>query len=203
MLQDDPSFLPEFTLPPPELLAELNLGPAIEPLRNGDSQSLSPFGSQQHPTTPEVPIGGLVLPTSSSVDVGEFLIHGDNGSGAVGGPSGMMGSEYLDDPGFGFDDDGNLIDFEESNFISGTPAAPGGTTMPSDDGASARVRQEHEEGLQAGALVSFTRGQHLFYHLSPHSPSHARYAVISLLLSSSIRHLTTPLFASRSSSRYI
>jgi len=155
ILQDDPSFLPEFALPPPELLAELNLGPAIESLRNGDSQSLTPFGSQQHPTTPEGPIGGLILPSSSSVGAVEFMIHGDNGSAAIGGPSEMLGDEHLDDPGWGVDDDGNIIDYEETNVISGTPAALGGATMPSDAGASARVRQEHEEGLQAGAQVSF------------------------------------------------
>ncbi|KAF2689605.1 hypothetical protein K458DRAFT_475049 [Lentithecium fluviatile CBS 122367] len=150
VLPDDPSFLPEFALPPPELLAELNLGPALEPLRNGDSQSLTPFGSQQ-PTTPGGPIGGLILPSSSSVGAGEFVIHGDNGLGALGGPSALLGGEDLDDPGFAFDDNGNIIDFEEVNVISGTPAVPGGATMPSDAGASARVRQEHEEGLQAGA----------------------------------------------------
>jgi hypothetical protein len=34
--------------------------------------------------------------------------------------------------------------------------------VPSDAGASARVRQEHEEGLQAGAQVSFTCYTYLF-----------------------------------------
>jgi hypothetical protein len=167
ILQDDPSFLPEFALPPPELLVELNLGPTIEPLRDGDSQSLDPCGSQQYPTTPEGPIGGLILPTSSSVSVGEFMVHGDNGSAAIGGQSGMLGDEHLDDPGWGFDDDGNIVEFDEANVISGTPSAPAGATMPSDAGASAQVRQEHEEGLQAGAQVSFTWGPHLSCYLLP------------------------------------
>lgn len=167
ILQDDPSFLPEFALPPPELLAQLKLGPAVDPLRNGDSQSLTPYGSQQHPTTPEGPVGGLILPASSSVGVGGFMIHGDNGSAGIGGPSDMLGGDELDDPGFSFDADGNLIDYEEANVIAGTPAAPRGSAMPGDAGASARVRQEHEEGLHAGAQVSFVKGKRLIRHLSP------------------------------------
>jgi meiotic recombination protein REC8 len=153
VLQDDPSFLPEFALPPPELLANLNLGPAIKPLRNGDSQSLTPFGSQQDPSTPEGRVGGLILPASSSVAAGDFVVHGSAG---LRGPSDMFGGDELDDPGFGFDDEGNLIDYEPANVNPATPAAPGGSAVPSDDGASARVRQEHEEGLQAAAQVSFT-----------------------------------------------
>jgi meiotic recombination protein REC8 len=74
----------------------------------------------------------------------------------MGSPGGLTGGENMEDPGFAFDDDGNLVNFEEANVISGTPAVPGGATMPSDAGASARVRQEHEEGLQVGAQVSFT-----------------------------------------------
>lgn len=155
ILPDDPSFLPEFALPPPELLAELNLGSLPELLHNGDSQSLTPFGSQQ-PNTPQGPAGGLIIPTSSSVAVGEFIYHDANGPGAMGSPSGMLGGEDMDEPGFAFDDEGNLVDVEVPNAVIGTPAAPGGVTMPSDAGASARVREEHEERFQAGTQVSFT-----------------------------------------------
>ncbi|KAF1963147.1 hypothetical protein CC80DRAFT_487544, partial [Byssothecium circinans] len=155
LLQDDPSFLPEFALPPLELLAELDLGPPLEPLsRHGDSQSLTPFGTQQAPTTPGGPVGGLILPGSSSQGPGGFAIQGDVGPSSVGGPSGMSGSggfdDMIGDPGFTFDDDGNLVDLTDTNAIFRTPMAPGGTTMPSDAGASARVRQEHEDGLRAG-----------------------------------------------------
>jgi meiotic recombination protein REC8 len=84
------------------------------------------------------------------------VIHGDNDSSAIESPSKLLGGEDMEEPGFAFDDDGNLVDFEDTNVISGTSAVHKGATMPSDAGASARVRQEHEEGLQAGAQVSFT-----------------------------------------------
>jgi meiotic recombination protein REC8 len=67
----------------------------------------------------------------------------------------MFGGDELDDPGFGFDDEGNLIDYEPANVNPATPVAPGGSAVPSDAGASARVRQEHAEGRQAAAQVSF------------------------------------------------
>ncbi|KAF2636443.1 hypothetical protein P280DRAFT_552939 [Massarina eburnea CBS 473.64] len=155
LLQDDPSFLPEFALLPPELLAELDLGPPLDPIvRAGDSQSLTPFGTQHVPTTPEGPIGGLILPGSSSIGPGGFGIQGDVGPSSNGGPSGVPGvgvfEDVIDDPGFTFDDDGNLVDLTDMNAIFRTPGDPGGAVMPSDAGASARVRQEHEEGLRAG-----------------------------------------------------
>jgi meiotic recombination protein REC8 len=71
-------------MPPPELLAELELGPMLPPLRaTGESQSLAPFESQQDPSTP-VSVAGLILPTSSSVGPGGFVIHGNGPSSIVG-----------------------------------------------------------------------------------------------------------------------
>ncbi|KAF2464897.1 uncharacterized protein BDR25DRAFT_296064 [Lindgomyces ingoldianus] len=156
VLQDDPSFLPEFVLPPPELLADLDI-PLFQTPRSGESQSLTPFGSQQAHATPEAQIGGLVLPSSSSRGAGGLVLAGDDGDGAgtMGGPSGIVGEEGimepLEEPDFGFDADGNYIEFTPGPVISGTPAVPGAPTVPSDAGASARVRREHEEGHRAGA----------------------------------------------------
>ncbi|PVH92072.1 hypothetical protein DM02DRAFT_576286 [Periconia macrospinosa] len=159
ILQDDPSFLPEFAVPPTELLAQLDIGPPLDPaLHVGDSQSLTPFGSQQHPSTPGPPIGGLVLPVSSSARSGGFGGLGDVGFSSVGGASGGLPDiggfdDAISDPGFTFDDDGNLVDLTDANEPAqpGTPSHVRGAAMQSDDQASARVRQEHEEGLQAGA----------------------------------------------------
>ncbi|KAJ4297811.1 R8 protein [Kalmusia sp. IMI 367209] len=149
ILPDDPSFLPEFAMPPLELLAELDLGPPLPPLRvTGDSQSLTPSVSQQDPSTPQGPVGGLILPTSSSVGPGEFMIHGDNGPSSIGGPVGIADEDMIDDPGFTFDENGEFVDLTEAKVNPRTPVGPGGITMPSDAKASARVRQEHEDGLR-------------------------------------------------------
>ncbi|KAF2798527.1 hypothetical protein K505DRAFT_405148 [Melanomma pulvis-pyrius CBS 109.77] len=151
VLQDDPSFLPDFALPPPELLVDLDLALPLETPRSGESQSLTPFGSQQVPGTPGRPIGGLILPSSSSRDMGEFRVEGDDDPSSVGGPSGMLRAEDLleplAEPDFGFDAEGNFFDHAPHPV---TPAVPGGANVPSDAGASARVRQEHEEGRYDG-----------------------------------------------------
>lgn len=80
-------------MPAPELLAELDLGPAPPALRDtGDSQSLAPLESQeQNPSTP-APLGGIVLPTSSSVGPGGFVIQG-NGPSSIGGA--VIGDEDI------------------------------------------------------------------------------------------------------------
>lgn len=71
-------------MPPPELLAELELGPMLPPLRaTGESQSLTPFDYHRDPSTP-APVTGLILPTSSSVGPGGFMVQG-NGPSSIGG----------------------------------------------------------------------------------------------------------------------
>lgn len=73
-------------MPPPELLADLELGPMLPPLRTtGESQSLTPFESQQgqYPSTPS-PVAELILPTSSSIGPGGFMLQG-NGPSSIGG----------------------------------------------------------------------------------------------------------------------
>lgn len=150
--------MPEFALPLPELPADLDFTFPVPQLRaSGDSQSLSltPLNSQQGPDTPEGPLGGLVIPSSSTVRGGEFRIEGIPDS--VGGPSDMLGGDEMPqalEEEFSFDADGNFIDLAGGEEIAATPANRQGGTMPSDVGASARVRREHEEGQVAGAEVS-------------------------------------------------
>ncbi|KAF1978109.1 hypothetical protein BU23DRAFT_595909 [Bimuria novae-zelandiae CBS 107.79] len=146
VMPDDPSFLPEFAMPPPELLAELHLGRALSPLCvSGESQSLTPFADQQDPSTP-APAAGLILPTSSSVGPGGFDLQG-NGPSSIGGHGDFADEEMIDAPDFTFDENGEFVDLTEANMVHGTPAAQGGSNMHSDAGASAKVRQEHEDGL--------------------------------------------------------
>ncbi|KAF1851937.1 uncharacterized protein K460DRAFT_392110 [Cucurbitaria berberidis CBS 394.84] len=156
VLPDDPSFLPEFALPLPELLADLDLGFSLDITHDDESQSLTPFGSQQPQCSYPSEIGGLILPTSSPGMPGEFRLEGDNGPGSIDRPSGMFDAgnmlEMLE-PDFMFGDDGDLIDLTAGNAIVVTPGVPGGSTMHSDAGASARVRREHEEGRGADAQL--------------------------------------------------
>jgi hypothetical protein len=154
ILQDDPSFLPEFALPPLELLADLDPGLNFEVLRSGDSQSLTPFGLQHmHSSSPAGALGGLVLPTSSPDHLGGFSLGGDNDAVDLGGAEDDI---VLEDPLFGFDEDGMLFEGPPAAKVAGTPAAQSGVGMLSDGGASAKVRKEHGEGRTDGVQVSFT-----------------------------------------------
>lgn len=65
----------------------------------------------------------------------------------------------LEEPDFVFGEDGDIIELTPGQRAPEIPAAApatSGAPMHSDAGASARVRQEHEEGQQRGAQVSFT-----------------------------------------------
>lgn len=150
--------MPEFALPPPELLADLNLPLPLETPRSGESQSLTPVASQRQLAAEGGLAGGLVIPSSSSPVGGELRVEGDYGLSSVGGVSGVSrlgGAELLSEPDFGFDDEGNMIDLTAGEIFPGTLADLPGAVMLSDAGASARVRQEHEEGQLAGTEVSF------------------------------------------------
>lgn len=156
VLQDDPSFLPEFVLPPPELLTDLDLGFDSNLPRSGGSQSLTPYGSQQLSQSPNATGFGLVLPSSSPNRPGDFRLEGGNDTQ---GDNVMMDVDnmlQLDEPDFTFGEDGDLIEFTPGQPAPATPANAGGMYMHSDAGASARVRQEHKEGQQGGDQVSLS-----------------------------------------------
>lgn len=156
---------------------------------------MTPFGSQQAPTTPEALGGGLVIPSSSSIGPGEFNIQGDYGPDSFGGPSSIVDVEgidqMLDEPDFVINDDGTVIDPPKANTIPRTPAAPRGATMHSDAGASAQVRQEHEEGVQAYAPVSFTCCFYPFCTFSLTLRPSCIYSLISPPLSPLLHHRLT------------
>ena len=109
VLQDDPSYLPDFALPPLDLLAELNFPPPGATPRSGDSQSLTPFGSQV-----EGPMGGLVIPSSSSPVPPGFMMVGDGDPSSVLDHGSMFDAgapQPLLAPDWEIDDEGNIIDF--------------------------------------------------------------------------------------------
>lgn len=159
ILQDDPSFLPGLTLPPPDILEEFSFLDPVRRRAGEESQTLTvtPLGSQTVPRTPQRPLGRLVIPSSSSGPVGGFGFEGDNLPGSVGDFGGMMGGEAIVEPlpeDFSFDGDGNFIDLAAGEEMAVTPQIPEGAAMHSDAGASARVRAEHEAGQQVAVQVS-------------------------------------------------
>ncbi|KAL1792695.1 hypothetical protein ACET3X_009202 [Alternaria dauci] len=152
IFEDDPSFLPELALPPPELLSELDHNFNLDIARSGDSQSLTPFGSQRSLSSSHTSaIGGLVLPTSSPVVAGEFRLEGYDRVNSDGVPSAMYSRNTMEieDPDFMFADDGEIIQFSPRRSVARTPARSPGVTMFGDAGASARALKEHVEGQQA------------------------------------------------------
>ena len=96
---------------------------------------------------------GLILPSSSPNRPGDFRVEGDNGIGTE-TRSAMFDSGDpmdLDEPDFMFSADGDIVQLTPAAIRSGTPAMQSGT------GASAKVRREHEEGLQGDDQVSLIR----------------------------------------------
>jgi meiotic recombination protein REC8 len=158
VLQDDPSFLPNFALPPPELLlADLDPEHNFDITRSGDSQSLTPFGSQHSRSSSHAgTLGGLVLPTSSPDPLGGFQLQGDNDITEPGGFFGADNGLDLGEPDFTFDENGEFVEALAVQNAVETPAARSGAAMHSDAGASAKVRKEHEDGRMGGTQVSLT-----------------------------------------------
>ncbi|KAH9864959.1 hypothetical protein IAQ61_008905 [Plenodomus lingam] len=155
LLPEDPSFLPEYALQPLDLFADLNFNFDSHHIRHsGDSQSLTPFGTQRSQSSSQGDaIGGLVFPSSSPSQHAEFQFEGDNVPGSIGRPSTIFGAGEapdLDEPDFTFGDDGNIIQLGDNDIV---PRTPGISMMQSDAGASARLRREHEEGRQTGLQI--------------------------------------------------
>lgn len=159
--------MPDFALLPLDYdLANLaNLAISLPgETQHSDSLLVTPYSSQilHDEQALARPIGGLINPSSNSGDHGDaggFIVHSDDGRGTSrpAGPGSIIGREddgFLPDAGFGFDAEGNLLEFTPIQRISSTPAVGEGRALGSDAGASAKVRKEHEEGLKASANVS-------------------------------------------------
>lgn len=169
ILQDDPSFLPNFAVPPPGLLADLSLGCDPEVPLSDESQSLIPFGSQQSLQSSHVGGYGLVLPSSSPDRPAGGGFEGDIGSQYS---NNMLDIDHLlsfEEPDFVFGEDGDIIESTAGRRAPETPAAAPtteGAPMHSDTVVSAWVRQEHEEGQHGGAQVRFAAISHRTYTAS-------------------------------------
>ncbi|KAK0653749.1 Meiotic recombination protein rec8 [Lasiodiplodia hormozganensis] len=164
LLEDDPSYLPDFALAPLYLSDS-----ELEPPSLTRSSSLS---SLHHSRTPRRsisiedqhggPVFGIQLPSSDSggpSGIGGFVVPGDEGPGTrVPGGSALDIENEGFEPGvdFGFDAEGNLIEHAPADKLQRTPSNaarpdPLSRALPSSSAASARARQEHEEAQQFGA----------------------------------------------------
>ena len=162
ILQDDPAFLPEYFLPGLDIdLSALDLSTDGSSRR---SSLLSPHSQQSSRSSnkdSDESLLGLIIPTSDTGDagnIGGFALAGDDiGSARRGSRIGALLEEeeggLFPDVDFAFDEEGNVIEYgAEKHLNRAVPGGPSATRPRSDSAASARVRQEHEEGFQAGQL---------------------------------------------------
>lgn len=139
------------------MLAAVNLGLNFDVTHSGESQSLTPFGSQHSQSSTHGSIlGGLVLPSSSPAPTGRFNRKVNDDQLAFAALLDTHTSFQISDPEFTFDDDGALIEGPSVQTAVKTPMALVKAPMLSDSDISAKVRQDYEEGQMGGAQVSFT-----------------------------------------------
>lgn len=154
VLEDDPAFLPDF----PGLDIDLS---ALDISTDGSScrsSILSPHSLRSSLSSNAGGDGsmlGLIIPTSDTGgagDIGGFDLPGDDHASVR--PSSRLRSLLEDeeegfnlDPGFTIDTDGNVVLTGQDQ-----PPAAVGVRIGSESAASARVRQEFEEGRQAVEL---------------------------------------------------
>lgn len=152
-------------MPPPELFGGTDPGLGLDVPRWGESQSLTPFGSQQSSQLSRVGGYGLVLPNSSPDRLAGRALEGDDGGQGDQDMQDIDNILQLDDPDFAFGEDGDIIELTPGSCVPvspETPVAAGRATMHSEAGASSQVRREHAEGQQRGDQVSFGPLSHPF-----------------------------------------
>ncbi|KAL8961590.1 MAG: hypothetical protein Q9193_001874 [Seirophora villosa] len=161
VLEDDPAFVPDMVLPGLDLdLAALDMTTDASSRR---SSILSPYSQRTSISSQQASDEsalGLIIPSSDGGGeggLGGFVVPSSEQASVrhagVGGLFGETEDDFNLDPGFIFDNDGNIIDTGE-----GEAPLPSQTTLPapgrirSDSGASSHVRRELREGMQAGQV---------------------------------------------------
>lgn len=161
MVQDDPAFLPDLAMPALDIdLSSLELSTDESSRRSSillphsQRTSISSAQGSQESSL------GLIIPSSSlggAGDLGGFVLPGDDRSSAQRSARmrSILGEDeggFDLDPGFNFDEDGNIVVTGEGTPMPGSTARPSGVRLGSDSATSARVRQEVEEGDRAGQI---------------------------------------------------
>ncbi|KAI4176877.1 MAG: hypothetical protein LQ343_000734 [Gyalolechia ehrenbergii] len=162
ILEDDPAFVPEMVLPGLDIdLAALDISTDASSRRSSllsphsQRTSLSSQGASDESAL------GLIVPSSEGGDAGElggFILPSSEHASvrrSAGAGDMFVGAEddFNLDPGFMFDDDGNMINTGDDVPPTQTEQVlPAAGRIRGDSGASTQVRRELEEGLQAGQL---------------------------------------------------
>ena len=162
ILHDDPAFVPDMVLPGLDIdLAALDISTDASSRR---SSILSPHSqrtslSSEHASDESAL--GLVIPSSDGGGAGHlggFIIPSSEQASVrrsvgVGNLFGEAEDDFNLDPGFMFDNDGNMIDLvKDVSLPRVEQILPAAGRIRSDSGAIAQVRRELDEGLQAGQL---------------------------------------------------
>jgi hypothetical protein len=157
-LPDDPAFLPDF---------DMNLDLSMFGISTGSSSGLgsitppSCLSSRSSVAREPMTEPALVFPSVETPrgELGVFGFGGDTNSAfktasRAGGVSVFEDTGMIEDPGFEFDAEGNVVELPEAGVReNAVPSAPGPVSkLGSDSAISAQVRREHEAGLY-GAQV--------------------------------------------------
>ena len=172
IVHDDPAFLPELALPGLDIdLSALDISTDDSSRRSSLLFPLSQHSSVTSTHETDESMHGLIIPSSGTGgggSIGGFVLPGDDRSSAqrTSRMRSILGEdEGFDlDPGFTFDDQGDII-FNDAGVPVQVESAtrPGPVRLGSDSATSARVRQEIEEGMQAG---QFDVSGESFSHIS-------------------------------------
>lgn len=156
-LPDDPAFLPDFDMNLD--LSMFGISTDISAWSGSVTPSCLSSRSSVAPEPMEEP--ALVFPSVDTPrgELGVFGFGGDISSAfkttsRAGGVSVFEDTGMIEDPGFEFDAEGNVVELPEAGVReNAAPPAPGHISKLSSDSAiSAQVRREHEAGLY-GAQV--------------------------------------------------
>ncbi|KAL8790618.1 MAG: hypothetical protein Q9213_000465 [Squamulea squamosa] len=162
VLEDDPAFIPDMILPGLDIdLGNLDIATDTSSLRSSllSEQSRRSSLSSQH--SADESMLGLVIPSSDEVGaggLGGFVVPSSDRpsirpSAGAGDLFSVAEDDFNLDPGFIFDNDGNLIiTGEDAPPTQADQAQPSAGRDRGDSGAIAHVRRELEEGLVAGQL---------------------------------------------------
>jgi hypothetical protein len=157
-LPDDPAFLPDF-----DMNLDLSMFGISTGSSTGSGSMTPPSFLSSHSSVAQEPMEGpaLVFPSVDTPkgELGVFGFGGDISSAfktasRAGGVSVFEDTGMIEDPGFEFDAEGNVVELPEAGVReNAAPSAPGPVSkLGSDSAVSAQVRREHEAGLY-GAQV--------------------------------------------------
>ncbi len=150
---------------------------------------MTPLGSQQSSQlsqSSDIAAYGLILPSSTPDRLTVVAPEHDTNGQDRNDMAEIDKLLQLDEPDFTFGEDGDIIELTPSKraaILPATPTAVVAPSMHSDVGISAKVRQEHEEGQQRGAQVSFFKLLSPdLHHTKQPSLTHSLHFIIHLFI---------------------